>query len=73
MWGKPKDASIEVTKDWYVVPLDIDGPVGVVGTFDSQSAAWDWIEGKVRNEAAFDGGMVYQLTKPPSEMSQECA
>jgi hypothetical protein len=59
MWGKPANASTEPTHDWYVVTLDYDGPTDVVGVFESESTAWDWLEKNVQ-----DGGMVFQLTSP---------
>lgn len=65
MWGKPNNASSEITNDWYVVPIDLaeDGPVGVVGVFQSESLAWDWLVKHVADGMA-GGGRVFQLTRP---------
>lgn len=66
MWGKPTDASTEKTGDWFAVPLSRseEGPMAVVGPFASESEAWDWLEGCVRERDEADGGQVFDTTAP---------
>lgn len=66
MWGKPSDASVEETGDWFALPSSraYECTVALVGPFKSQSEAWDWLEECVRVRKLADGGCVWRPTDP---------
>jgi hypothetical protein len=66
MWGKPVDASVEETGNWFALPNSYadDCTIGLVGPFASEAAGWDWLEECVRVRRLADGGCVWRLSSP---------